>query len=564
MTDDQDTSPPSLPEADARSVHVLQVASDLIDDRGIARVSRRDVADAASVSMRAVREVASSRSEMLALVVAALPFPPTSQRMREQAYADDGSPMHTVLSAARDAFGAPASLWDVRELQALALAPFDDELDTVMRARLELRWAAARAVIGQLRGEGAIDPAIDDDAAALHLLSMGAGLALVEGLVPHHIDPQAWISLVSRLLGSLAATDPPGAAYDGATRTWRVRVVAPDSPGATAHVLRIVALMKASVVTLFTSVQADNEQLIDMILRAPDHLDRQQIREALSSASQRILVFPGQPSDADDPVARILDVAATLVERPESAPRAAAQMVMADSWRVEPATSGEDASKEVMRLQWTPDHHVVLRRTGAPFVDVERARASALLRLIDSLSRAPAGAGGFGWVEHLKDGSRVDIRLARPEDDDGVAAMHQRCSEETTYQRYFAPVTEWREDQLHRIAGGHRGATLVAIAPDGSIVGLGNVFPDQPGDTDTAEIAVIVEDAWQGRGLGSRLLEHLVEISKRQGFTHLVALVLATNTGMQRVLERLDIPWTHDTDPELGASVVRMTAPLPE
>jgi GNAT superfamily N-acetyltransferase len=118
------------------------------------------------------------------------------------------------------------------------------------------------------------------------------------------------------------------------------------------------------------------------------------------------------------------------------------------------------------------------------------------------------------------------------------------------------------QDQLRRIAGGHRGATLVAVNWRGDIVGLGNVFPDRPDETSTAEIAVIVEDVWQGRGLGSRMLEHLVELARRQGFDEVLALVLASNGGMVRLLERMDLQWTRAADPELGPTIVRMTAPL--
>jgi GNAT superfamily N-acetyltransferase len=185
-----------------------------------------------------------------------------------------------------------------------------------------------------------------------------------------------------------------------------------------------------------------------------------------------------------------------------------------------------------------------------------------MLRLVDAVASTPAGAGGFGWVEYLRDGTQVVIRLARPEDAEGVTQMHARSSEETRYQRYFTPNTDWREDQLRRIAGGHRGATLVAVNWRGDIVGLGNVFPDRPDETSTAEIAVIVEDIWQGRGLGSRMLEHLVELARRQGFDEVLALVLASNSGMVRLLERMDLEWTRAADPDLGPTIVRMTAPL--
>jgi L-amino acid N-acyltransferase YncA len=547
-----------------RRRRILAAAHELFEDVGVAATSRRDVAVAADVATRSVHAIADSRSSLLALVTEALPFPPTSQRLQEQAQSAEarGEALQTILAAAREAFGAPASVWDVIELQATALAPFDDQLAQVVRERVAMRWDAARTVVRQLRGEGGVDSTIDDDAATLHLLAVGAGLALLDGLTPRPVEAAAWVRLTSRLLESLAAIDPRGRDYDGATRPWRIRVVAPATPAATARVLRVLALVGAEVVTLFTHAQDDGTQLIDLICSAPTALERDDLTRALATAGHRVLAAPGVPEDEHDLIARVLDAAAELVEHPERAPRAAAELVLADSWTVEPATEGDDAASDVMRLQWTPDHHVVLHRDGAPFAAVERARASALLRLVDAVASAPAGAGGFGWVEYLRDGTQVVIRLARPEDAEGVADMHARSSEATRYQRYFTPHTDWREDQLRRVAGGHRGATLVAVNWRGDIVGLGNVFPDRPEETSTAEIAVIVEDAWQGRGLGGRLLQHLVDLARRQGFDEVLALVLASNTGMVRLLERLDLEWTRSTDPDLGASIVRLTAPL--
>lgn len=541
---------------------ILQAAASLFEDRGIAETTRQDVAHQAGLPTRSVTSYVASRSDLLAHVVAELPFPPTSQRMQQQAATGDDPPMHTILTAARDALGAPASVWDVIELQAVVLAPFDEQLHEVALERVSMRWEAARAVLQQLRGEGAVDPTIEDDAATLLILAVGAGIALLDGLTPRHVDVAAWTRLTARILESLAAADPPLTAYDGVKVPWRIRVVAPSNPAATARVLRIIALLKADVITLFTHAQDDDTQLIDMICSVPVDVDRDAITQALASVGHRTIAARGLPEDQDDLVTRILDGATRLVEHPDRAPRAAADLVLADSWTVEPATEGEDASADVMRLQWTPDHHVVLRRKDSPFVAVERARASALLRLVEAVASAPEGAGGFGWVEQLADGTRVTIRLARPEDTEAVAEMHSRSSEQTRYQRYFAPVTDWREDQLRRIAGGHRGATLVAQDALGNIVGLGNVFPDRPDDTVAAEIAVIVEDAWQGRGLGSRLLAHLIELARRQGYAEVVALVLADNSRMLALLERLPLSWNRGDDPDLGASIVRLRAPL--
>jgi RimJ/RimL family protein N-acetyltransferase len=164
-------------------------------------------------------------------------------------------------------------------------------------------------------------------------------------------------------------------------------------------------------------------------------------------------------------------------------------------------------------------------------------------------------ADAFGWVEPLRGGGTVWLRLARPEDAEAVAAMHDRSSEKTRYQRYFAPVSEWRDVNLRRLSGGHRGATLVVMNEDGLIVGLGNVFPNSPDDPATAEVALIVEDDYQGLGVGTRLLRHMLAMARRLGFTEVVATVLAENGGMLAVLDHSGLQW--DKQAERGVLNLR-------
>jgi RimJ/RimL family protein N-acetyltransferase len=135
--------------------------------------------------------------------------------------------------------------------------------------------------------------------------------------------------------------------------------------------------------------------------------------------------------------------------------------------------------------------------------------------------------------------------------------MHARSSERSRYQRYFA-MTEWRDVQLRRLSGGHRGATLVAMSFEGEIIALGNVFPDSPGDGTAAEVALIVEDAHQGRGLGTVMLRRMIQMAERLGFTSVVAVVLADNAGMLHLLETTGLAWTTT----ISAGVATMRAPL--
>jgi RimJ/RimL family protein N-acetyltransferase len=162
-----------------------------------------------------------------------------------------------------------------------------------------------------------------------------------------------------------------------------------------------------------------------------------------------------------------------------------------------------------------------------------------------------------GWVEEVKGGS-VWIRMARPEDAEAVAAMHERSSERSRYQRYFS-LSDWRGVRLHRLSGGHRGATLVVMSESGQIVGFGNVFPDPTEGSGAAEIAMIIEDDFQGRGIGKKLVQSLISFAMRLGFTEVVASVLADNKGMLRLLEWTGLNWTTQVED----SVAEMRAPLP-
>lgn len=340
---------------------------------------------------------------------------------------------------------------------------------------------------------------------------------------------------------------------------WRARVEVPNSPDAVAAMLHSLAEGRIGVVSLFAHAQMDEDtQLVDMFLVGPAEVQQEAIEQRLTGTSTRVIVANGMPQDAEDIATRVLYLAARLVDDPASAPQAAAELVLARSWEVTSATKGDSVAPHVMRLQWTPDHHVILRRPTAPFTRTERDRASALLALVAAAAVARGIDDGFGWSD---DAGGIVTRLARPGDAEAVARMHERCSEATLFQRYFAPVSEWRSEQLRRITGGHRGATLVLVS-DGEVIGLGNVFPDQPGSDDDAEVALIIEDAHQSEGRGRLLLDRLVVLARHIGFKRVKAYVLADNARMQHLLTMCGLDWTQCVDPEMGPTVVRFDAEL--
>ncbi|MEO3777335.1 GNAT family N-acetyltransferase [Micromonospora sp. B11E3] len=135
----------------------------------------------------------------------------------------------------------------------------------------------------------------------------------------------------------------------------------------------------------------------------------------------------------------------------------------------------------------------------------------------------------------LSDGSTVQLRPIGPDDAPGIVAMHARFSERTRYLRYFSPYPRIPDRDLERFVNvDHRDREAFVVLAGGRIVAVGRyerLGPQAP----EAEVAFVVEDAYQGRGIGSVLLEHLADAARRAGIVHFVAEVLPTNGAMQRV-----------------------------
>ncbi|WDZ87600.1 GNAT family N-acetyltransferase [Micromonospora cathayae] len=135
----------------------------------------------------------------------------------------------------------------------------------------------------------------------------------------------------------------------------------------------------------------------------------------------------------------------------------------------------------------------------------------------------------------LSDGTTVQLRAIRPDDGPGIVAMHSRFSERTRYLRYFSPYPRIPERDLHRFTHvDHRDREAFVVLAGDRIVAVGRYERLGPRSPD-AEVAFVVEDEYQGRGIGSVLLEHLAEAAGHSGITSFVAEVLPANGAMLRV-----------------------------
>jgi len=145
---------------------------------------------------------------------------------------------------------------------------------------------------------------------------------------------------------------------------------------------------------------------------------------------------------------------------------------------------------------------------------------------------------GPGGAVELIDGAYVTIRLLRVADAYTLLRMFDRLSPESVYHRFFTPMPKPRRAALLHLAGlDSRLHEAMVAEVDGEIVGVAR-YDARLGEDD-AEVAVIVEDAWQGRGLGTRLLHHLACVAARRGLVGFRAVVLGENRRALPFLRRL-------------------------
>jgi GNAT superfamily N-acetyltransferase len=144
----------------------------------------------------------------------------------------------------------------------------------------------------------------------------------------------------------------------------------------------------------------------------------------------------------------------------------------------------------------------------------------------------------------LRDGVSVPVREVRAEDAGALRRLVDRSSERSIELRFFGPVRELSEERARSFAevDGVDRFALVALDPEdeGEIVAV--VRYEREAGTDGAEYAALVEDRFQGRGLGIGLTRQLIEAARERGIGRLHALVMRENRVMLGLLRSLELP----------------------
>jgi RimJ/RimL family protein N-acetyltransferase len=150
--------------------------------------------------------------------------------------------------------------------------------------------------------------------------------------------------------------------------------------------------------------------------------------------------------------------------------------------------------------------------------------------------------------EILKDGTAIAIRAIRPDDSGRLLEAFAHLDRQSIYTRFFSHKAGLTDAELKQYTDVDfdRVVALVATLGTGDgqtlIAGGRYVCDDAQPAARSAEIAFTTEEDYQGRGLASLLLDHLVRIARQKGVSRFEAYVLAENQAMLAVFRRSGLP----------------------
>lgn len=376
------------------------------------------------------------------------------------------------------------------------------------------------------------------------------------------------------LLPATAAVQPvpgPGPASEAASGTestgtalWRMRTTVRDAPGSLAALCIVLAQHRIDILTLQTHPLAQGT-VDEFLLRAPAELPASRLTRAISAAGgSSTWIERADAHDLVDAPTRALGLATRTALDAAELPLALRQLLGRCTIHSLPAVSvtgratGETAPVEgvleetVMRLRDPSGGVITVERPYLPFTPTEFARARALVELDARLGpRVPRSE----HVLTLPEGNEITVRRADRADLEAARAMHDRCSEQTLRLRYHGPVRD-ADRYLDHLLSPRFGRTLAVQTASGRLVALGHLL----WDGDETEVALLVEDDWQRRGIGSELLGRLVALAVEAGCESVYAVTQASNTGMVAAMRALSLPLDYQIEEGTLVITARLSA----
>jgi RimJ/RimL family protein N-acetyltransferase len=168
-------------------------------------------------------------------------------------------------------------------------------------------------------------------------------------------------------------------------------------------------------------------------------------------------------------------------------------------------------------------------------------RARGGLGSLRGSEREPQARSPRGELVRLRDGAEIMIRTMEPEDAAELRAGFERLSAVSRYRRFLTEIehlTPYQLDYLTRVDHVDHEALVAFAVTTGQGVATARFVRDR-GEHATAEVAVVVADEWQGRGVGTALLERVAARARAAGIDCFTARMIVGNEPARRVLARL-------------------------
>ncbi|MEU0374139.1 GNAT family N-acetyltransferase [Streptomyces sp. NPDC006283] len=359
-------------------------------------------------------------------------------------------------------------------------------------------------------------------------------------------------------------------AQDGPRETalWRMRTTVQDTPGTLAALCAALASLDVDILTLQTHPLAEGT-VDEFLLRAPASLQAQQLaREIARAGGSGTWTERADAHDLVDTPTRVLHLATRTALDTAELPLALRQLLGRCTIRSRPALSPTGRStgemppvegvleETVMHLRDPNGGAITVERAYLPFTPTEFARARALVDLDARLGpRVPRSQD----VLTLPEGNEITVRRADQDDLEAAVAMHERCSERTLGLRYHGPVQD-ADRYLNHLLSPRFGRTLAVETASGRLVALGHLL----WDGEETEVALLVEDDWQRRGIGSQLLGRLVDMAAEADCGSVYAVTQASNTAMVAAMRGLRLPLDYQIEEGTLVVTARLdAAPVP-
>jgi GNAT superfamily N-acetyltransferase len=178
-------------------------------------------------------------------------------------------------------------------------------------------------------------------------------------------------------------------------------------------------------------------------------------------------------------------------------------------------------------------------------------RAATGVTTLDAPKNAPE------WTETLRDGSHVTIRMLHKDDAVLERSFIDRLSPESRRMRFLGQIGDSDEaffEKLTDLDYRHDMAFVALAEQDGVTSEIGVSRYALSADGKSCECAVTVSDEWQGKGLGTLLMRHLIDIARERGIRTMISLDSAENWRMHELAR--DLGFSRGPDPDDPSQVI--------